>query len=145
MKGAALGLAVAGVLSSLAHAVPNVGTEPEWLASNDSDALDADASSHRALQASGRPDQCSDDASFQAWLALVNSACCTNAATQCTNGLPTSCDEECANVLTPVRSLSHALPRGAFPFFPSSLASTPKRRPPGRAPRPFASARAWGS
>ena len=29
----------------------------------------------RQLQAGGRPDKCSDDASFQAWLALVNAAC----------------------------------------------------------------------
>eukprot|EP01046_Picozoa_sp_COSAG06_P011718 COSAG06_NODE_672_length_13192_cov_17.308104_7_plen_145_part_00 len=68
----------------------------------------------RRLQAGGRPDQCSDDSSFQAWLALVNSACCTHAATPCTNGLPSACDEECANVLTPVRTaLSPRLLRDA--------------------------------
>ena len=40
---------------------------------------------------------------FQGWLAVVNSACCANAATACTNGLPTSCDAECANVLAPFK------------------------------------------
>lgn len=29
----------------------------------------------RQLQAGGRPDKCNDDASFQAWLSLVNAAC----------------------------------------------------------------------
>ena len=103
MKGATLsrGLALTTVLS-VVSAVPQTAPQPDWLASSN-DSLDG--SSRRALQAGGAPDMCTDDASFQAWLALVNSACCTNAATACTNGLPTSCDEECANVLTPVRTL----------------------------------------
>lgn len=35
------------------------------------------------------------------WLSLVNAACCTTAASACSGGLPTSCDQECANVLKP--------------------------------------------
>jgi hypothetical protein len=38
-----------------------------------------------------------------AWTSLVNSACCANAASACDGGLPTSCDTECANVLTPYK------------------------------------------
>ena len=74
MRGAAL-LALAGV----AQALPR----PAFM-----DA-DVDGSSRRQLQ-SGTPDRCSDDASNQAWLDLVNSACCTHAESQCANGLPTS-------------------------------------------------------
>ena len=48
----------------------------------------------RQLQASAKPDRCKDDDSYNAWLALINSACCEKAETQCANGLPTSCDEE---------------------------------------------------
>ncbi len=33
----------------------------------------------RQLQAGGRPDTCNDDASFQAWLSLVNAACAPDA------------------------------------------------------------------
>ena len=111
MRGAAL-LALAGA----AQALPR----PAF--------MDADvdgSSARRQLQST--PDRCSDDASYQAWLALVNSACCTHAESQCANGLPTSartalpglgltwriaadcalrarragCDLECANVLKP--------------------------------------------
>jgi hypothetical protein len=57
----------------------------------------------RKLQAGGTPDKCTDDASFQAWLALINAACCTTAASACSDGLPTSCDQECANVLKPFK------------------------------------------
>ena len=64
---------------------------------------DADSAARRQLQAA-TPDKCSTDDSFQAWLALVNSACCQHAASACTNGLPSSCDQECANVLTPFAS-----------------------------------------
>ena len=35
--------------------------------------------SHRRLQAGGRPDKCTDDSSFQTWLAAVNMACCQKA------------------------------------------------------------------
>jgi hypothetical protein len=59
----------------------------------------------RQLQASGKPDKCKDDASFQAWLAVANQACCTKTTAKCTNGLPSDCDEECANIMIPVRSL----------------------------------------
>ena len=88
------------LLLRTAQAVPVLGNESQ------------EEEGVRRLQAGGRPDQCSDDASFQAWLALVNSACCEHAATPCTNGLPSACDEECANVLTPVRPRS-PLGRGA--------------------------------
>ena len=94
-------LAALACALGLAHAVPTVPEQSfeEAIVGNGS----ADDGPRR-LQAGGRPDQCSDDSSFQAWLALVNSACCTHAATPCTNGLPSACDEECANVLTPVRA-----------------------------------------
>ena len=58
----------------------------------------------RRLQASARPDKCNDDASYQAWLDVVNQACCARASSPCTNGLPSSCDLSCANVLSPVRA-----------------------------------------
>ena len=45
---------------------------------------------HRMLQA-GVPDKCSEQASFDAWLAAVNSACCAKASSACENGLPSSC------------------------------------------------------
>ena len=54
----------------------------------------------RQLQAGGTPDRCSSDESYNAWLALINSACCAHGG-GCTNGLPTQCDQECANVLKP--------------------------------------------
>ena len=57
----------------------------------------------RQLQAAG-PDKCTSDESFQAWLDLVNSACCQHSAAPCTNGLPSACDQECANVLKPFQS-----------------------------------------
>jgi hypothetical protein len=95
-------LAALACALGLARAVPTVPEQSfeEAVVGNGS----AESDGSRRLQAGGRPDQCSDDSSFQAWLALVNSACCTHAATPCTNGLPSSCDEECANVLTPVRA-----------------------------------------
>ena len=95
-------LAALACALGLVRAVPTVPEQSfeEAVVGNGS----AESDGSRRLQAGGRPDQCSDDSSFQAWLALVNSACCTHAATPCTNGLPSSCDEECANVLTPVRA-----------------------------------------
>ena len=57
----------------------------------------------RQLQASGKPDKCTDDASFQAWLAVANQACCTKTTSHCANGIPTDCDAECANILKPLR------------------------------------------
>ena len=69
-------------------------------ASAESDA--AAATIRRQLQANN-PDKCTEDASYQGWLALVNQACCTKAASQCSNGMPTSCDTECANVMSPFK------------------------------------------
>ena len=40
----------------------------------------ASAESVRRLQASARPDKCNDDASYQAWLDVVNQACCARAS-----------------------------------------------------------------
>ena len=58
----------------------------------------------RQLQAAGgKPDKCGDDASFQAWLAVANQACCTKTTAKCTNGIPSDCDAECANVMTPMK------------------------------------------
>ena len=62
----------------------------------------AAATIRRQLQANN-PDKCTEDASYQGWLALVNQACCTKAASQCSNGMPTSCDTECANVMSPFK------------------------------------------
>ena len=45
-------------------------------------------------------------ASFEAWLGAVNQACCAKAASQCTSGLPSSCDMECADILTPFLKVS---------------------------------------
>ena len=50
---------------------------------------------------------------YQGWLALVNSACCANAASACDNGLPTSCDDECANVLSPFKRYCKTQLQGA--------------------------------
>jgi hypothetical protein len=57
----------------------------------------------RQLQAAGKPDKCTDDASFQAWLAVANQACCTKTEATCTNGLPSDCDSECANIMIPMK------------------------------------------
>ena len=51
------------------------------------------AGGRRQLQAGGTPDRCSTDESYNAWLALINSACCAHGG-GCTNGLPTQCDVE---------------------------------------------------
>ena len=48
-----------------------------------------------------------------AWTALVNAACCTTAASACANGMPTSCDTECANVLTPYKRYCKTQLQGA--------------------------------
>ena len=52
---------------------------------------------HRQLQAANSPDKCSEEASFNGWLALVNAACC-GGGRPCSGGVPTACDTECANV-----------------------------------------------
>ena len=93
---ALLRTAALAALAAAASAIPQApAPEPR--------AHDIVNTTHRQLQATGPPDQCTDPVSFQAWLAGANQACCTKTTSHCANGIPTDCDAECANILKPLR------------------------------------------
>ena len=83
MRGFLLFVLVAGRVC----AVPHTSLNETHSGAEDGGAVLA---THRLLQAA-TPDRCTEDSSFQAWLAVVNQACCQKAASACTNGLPSSC------------------------------------------------------
>ena len=87
MRGLLLLVLVAGRVSAVPHASLN---ETHSGAEDGAEEGGAAVATHRLLQAA-TPDRCTEDSSFQAWLAVVNQACCQKAASACTNGLPSSC------------------------------------------------------
>ena len=113
-------LVVSVLLIAQVQAVPQMGhiepvrayvpTNSSTVAGADGAAEEEEARAHRALQQAGggRPDKCSSEESYQTWLAAVNQACCAKAASACTNGMPSSCDAECADILTPMRKACKA-------------------------------------
>ena len=86
------GVLVVWVALALTTVVEGVPT-PSQSDVQHKDTLEA-SKMHRQLQATGTPDKCTDPASYATWLAVVNQACCGKAGAQCTDGLPTACDEE---------------------------------------------------